>query len=178
MLFTLDKSRKIVLNKDAVLLCPEFKDLTEDELLYTILFCDYRGPYHQLPEEERQRRAKHHVWGDSKYKIDSVVIRSAIDCYRGLQYDHNRELVIKYKGKIKLLSDAMLDETKAKTIKEIDDAIERLGDRIDKLQKQIDQSDDIEQLRGGGELTWIEKWQNNMRDFKAAQSRQGIVELE
>jgi predicted ribosome quality control (RQC) complex YloA/Tae2 family protein len=178
MLFKLDKGRRVVLNKDAALLCPGLKDLTEEELLFVILAYDYSSPYQQLQEEERVRRSRHHVWADSKYITDTPIIRTGVDCYRGLQYDHNRELVIRYKGKIKLLSDALLDATGAKLIKEIDEAIERLGDRIDKLQKQIDQSNDIEQLRGGGELTWIERWQRNLRDFKESKLREGVVELE
>ena len=72
----------------------------------------------------------------------------------------------------------MLDATSAKLIKEIDEAIERLGDRIDKLEKQINQSDDLDQLRGGGDLTWIEKWQKNLRDYKASRLREGVEILE
>jgi hypothetical protein len=157
MLFKLDKAKKIVLNPDAVKLMPALRDLTEDETVYVVIFADYQSPYHQLPHEERLRRARHHVWGDSKKKVDSPLIQAAIEAYQGLQYDHNRELVIKYRAKIKMLSDALIDETKAKTLKEIDDAIERLSDRADKLQKQIDQSDMIEQenllsLKSGREI--------------------------
>ena len=177
MLFKLDRSKKIILNNEAILLCPELAHLKEDEVLFIILFCDYQSCYHQLPEEERLRRAKHHVWADTKKNIDSPIIQAGIEAYRGLQYDHNRELVIKYKSKINMLSNALLATTKAKEIKEIDEAIERLNDRIEKTQKQIDQSDELSELRGGGELTWIEKWQRGLRERKAAKEREGIVEI-
>jgi len=177
MLFKLDKQNRIFIHPEAILLCPELKSLNCDEILFVCVFCDYNSPYHQLPEEERLRRAKHHVWADTNKNTDSPILQAGIEAYRGLQYDYNRELVIKYKSKINMLSNALLNTNKAKEIKEIDEAIERLNDRIEKTQKQIDQSDELSELRGGGELTWIEKWQRGLRERKAAKEREGIVEI-
>jgi len=52
-----------------------------------------------------------------------------------------------------------------------------LNIRLTTLQRKVESNDEVDILRGGGELTWIEKWQKNMRDYKTAKERQGIVKI-
>lgn len=178
MLFSIDKKNNAVLHPQAVMLCPELKDLSQEELLYVILAFDYTSPYKQLPELERIRRAKYQVWQKSDYVIQNDNIQKAIDAYKGLQYDHDRELVIKYKATIEKFGQMLVEESNPKKLKELDEGIERLTTRVTALQKKVDSNDEAEVLRGGGELTWIEKWQRNLRAFQKSKEKEGIVNLE
>lgn len=174
MLFKFDKKSLLLLEDDAYKLVPDLRDLSIPALTFLVLYCDYDSPFHQFPEEERLLKAKRQVYGDDGGDVEKLenMVR-AIESYRGLQYDSRRETIIKYQKKIGVLGDQLLHTTDFKDIKVIDDAIDRLMDRCVKIQKDIDSDESISniQLKGGGKLSFLEKWQSNMVAFKASEKQ-------
>jgi len=165
MLFLIDKKNNTILHPDAIKLCPRLSIIEKQELLFIILAYDYRSPYHQFPEEERIRKSIRQIFGnDNSEVINNKKVQEAIEEYRSLQYDHRRETIIQYQKKISELNDQLSEENDVRKIKSIDDAIERLSDRCEKIQLQVDTSDEAE-LRGGGEKSFLEKWQENRKVF-------------
>lgn len=174
MLFKIDRKNNLILNRDAVKLCPELKSLSDDELMFVVLSQDYQAPSHQFPEEERIRRAKRQVYGETTESPENTPkIKKAIEFYRSLQYDSRRETIIKYQSKIESLGSMILSATTAKEISDIDNAIDKLMDRCKKIQNEIDSDEATAnvQLKGGGQLSFLEKWQKNRVAFLEAEKQ-------
>lgn len=178
MLFRLDSTGKAIIHKDAVRLCPQLGKLKQEELLFIILAYDYKAPYHQFPEEERIRKAKRHVWGSSDAKVDIGLLEEQVSLYRALQYDVRRETIHAYQRKINILSGQLLTEDSPKRMKDIDIAISGLLDRCKKIQAEIDERDKRDDIVGDGSLSFIERWQENMRKSKENEQRQGVAYLQ
>lgn len=163
MLFTVNKENSLILDSEAIKLCPGLKKISDEEILFVVLAYDYKSPYHQFPEEERVRKAKRHVWGTIEGEQDQKDdVLEAIDLYRSLQYDVRRETIINYSKKIDHLNRLLANEESARNIKSLDETIDRLLQRIDTLQNEVDKADESVELKGGGKLSLIEKWQRNM----------------
>lgn len=172
--FKLKNKNSTILYSDAYKICPELKVLSEKELLYIILSVDYDSPSHQFPEEERMRRAKRQVYGEIEESPENTPkIKKAIEFYKSLQYDPRRETIIKYRSKIESLGHMILSATTAKEISDLDNAIEKLMDRCKKIQNEIDSDDALEsvQLKGGGKLSFLEKWQKNRVSYLEAEKQ-------
>ena len=179
MLFRVDRKGKVILEKDAIELCPELKGVSEDELLFVALAYDYEGPYHQFPLEDRVRKAKRDVFNNVETKVDEQPnVKLAIDAYVSLQYDAKRETISRYKQKIEMLSRQLLAEDNARKIGDYDDAIDRLLKRCKILQQEIDSDGHIAQIKGGGKISFIETWQKKRAEFLKSkqyeQDRTGI----
>lgn len=171
-LFRLDKQNCVLLDEDAYRLIPELRDLSVSALLFICLYVDYDSPFHQFPEEERLRRARRQVYGndgEGVEKMDHII--KGIASYRSLQYDGRRETIIKYQSKIEYLGNQLLHTKEVREIKDLDTAIERLMDRCEKIQKVIDSEElgSSVQLKGGGKLSFLEKWQKNMVAYKQSE---------
>ena len=171
LLFRIDKAEKIILDKDVVKLCPNLKKLDDLKLLYIILAYDYYSPFHRFPEEERIRKAKLYVWNDSNLDISKdKLFTKCIEDYKGLQYDVKRETMMLYEEKIVQMNNELMVEMIPRKIKELDDAIERLAMRRQKMQEEIDMDEEASRIiQGVGKLSMIEKYQENMRKKKQSQ---------
>lgn len=178
MLFQIEKNKKVIINPEAVRLAPKLRDLTEQEILFIILAFDYHSPSHQFPEQERIRRANRYIFGKDDY--DYKHLEAAIKQYNSLQYDSKRETIKAYQTRIKSLQQEVLN-CDVKKINDFDVAIERLEKRCSDLQKEVDADEEIAQLKGGGQKTFIERWQENQKKFKQDEEyrkeRTGIAEL-
>lgn len=172
--FKIHKKNNVILYPDAYKICPELKNLSEKELLYVCLCIDYDAPSHQFPEEERMRRAKRQVYGEIEESPEKTPkIKRAIEFYRSLQYDSRRETIIKYQSKIEQLGQQILNATTAKEISDIDVAIDKLMERCKKIQNEIDSDEATSnvQIKGGGKLSFIEKWQKNRSAYLEAEKQ-------
>lgn len=163
MLFKLTAKGDVVMNPEAVKLIPSLAELRPDQILFIILAFDYEGPYHQFPEEERIRKAGRRAFEIDKFSLEEAdpKLKKAIDDYRSLQYDIRREMIISYQTKIAQQRIKLYDETNAKRIIEIDNLVTHLLKRIHELQDDINHSERMEEIKGGGQLSFIEKWQMN-----------------
>ena len=171
----------MLLEKEAIKLCPELKDLSDKEVLFVILSQDYKSPFHQMPQEDRVRRAARQAFGNEKYDVSAENIQTAINAYNSLQFDHRREMIKRYQSKISFLSQVLAEETSAKKISDIDNAIAMLSDRCKKVQYEIDKDEEYLELKGGGELSFLETWQRNKRNWQEDQQyrkeRTGVEEI-
>jgi hypothetical protein len=169
MVFRVDKDYNIIFNKEALKLVPELSSLTQKEALYVILVADYMdGPYRKKPLEERKRMAMRRIHGQKKVE-ENEKIRLAIDAYRGLIFDIRRETIDVYTRKIQhMQSETLKDDISAAKIKELDNAIDYLQQRIERIQHDLDieEKDESLNLEGGKKLSQLEKWQRNQRAYK------------
>lgn len=165
-IFKLDFHKRIVLNRECVKLCPGLYKLPQEDLIVIILAYDYHSPYHQFPLEERLRKAIRHVYGESsKNFFERKGIIKNVELYRSLQYDYRRELVDTYRSKVYLLQKNLEDTTDNKDIGLILDSITKLHSSIERMQREIEKSDDYLDIKGGTKLSLLEKLQQNRELF-------------
>ena len=153
-LFEIADNGMAVLHPNAYKLMPALKDLTQEELLYIIKVWDYHSPLRRYPLEDRKRLSA----GDSKVNFETKRMAQAVEMYRALQYDSNRELLQALGDKREQLM------TKIKTAKDtvvikITKAISDINKIIEQVNEQIEA--DMQGLRsaliGGGKLSLIEE---------------------
>jgi hypothetical protein len=173
-IFRVDEQSKIVLDRDAVKLCPGLKKINQDDLLFIVLAYDYDSPLKRLDENERILRAKRRAYSDDDVKFSKAVL-TAIEEYRSLQYDEKRETVITYQSKIRKLRTELLNEQNQSIIKSMVSTIKSLQDSVDELTEQINRDTETLMLSAGGKLSTIEKWQQNQKAAYAERQRQNDI---
>lgn len=171
-LFRIDSKRKLVVDKDAAKMVPEFKNLKTEQLMYIVLAYDYRSKFHQWPEEERRRKACSEVYGTADgTPEESKLMQKAIEGYMGLQYDPRIETIKAYSNKIFKLNQMLQDEDiSAKGISDNVKAVEQLTSSMEAIRKEVDSEQQREiELRGeGSKLSFIEKihmYNSNMKEY-------------
>lgn len=174
-LYTVNSKGTAVLDEEAVKLAPKLGKLKKEELLFVILFTDYASPYNQQPTAERLARAKRHVWGkEAPEKIDEAKhIIEAIEEFKGLIYDEDREMLRNYKSKIVDYSEIINNETDPRKVKAYDDAVSVLENRVVKIEEKL--RGKYEQqfvLKGDRRMSQIEMWQQNQREYKKRRQRE------
>jgi len=151
-------------------------------LLYVIFAVYYGSPFAGLPEKERWQMSKRKVFGKKEVETENLPglkeIRYAIE---SIQFDIDRETLRIYIEKIGELNLKLQKESDEKNIANIDNAIERLSKRSKQMTENLRRKDEAVIIKGGGVLTYLENWQNNMVKKKEAEKRQqettGIVML-
>lgn len=173
-LFYVDSDSLAVLDDEARKLCPELGKLTQREFTFVVLYEDYGSPYSQMPRNERLKRVKRHVFGDADSEIDKdPTIIAAISLYGELQFDVNKETLRNYREKIVDYSVRVAEASNPRDINDLDNAIERLIKRCEILEKTISENNKNEIiLKGGGKLSFIEKWQKNQREAQKIKERE------
>ncbi len=171
-LFYIDEKSNLLLRPDCYKLHPKLKKLDEKEMLFVILATDYFSIYRQHPEQDRIRRAMFHVYDD--YLPDLLKkphIISAIEAYKGLQYDPNIEQVRKFQAKIVSLEDRLSEEQAPTTIKNILGSISELKASIRAIENEIiEKVQDEGQIKGDKKLSFIEKLTNNPKLYNAVKN--------
>lgn len=168
-LFLPNRKGSVALHKDVMQLCPFFAELTEDELLYTILSTDYYSPYRQLNQEERYRRANAHVFkNQEKQPWLFPKIAKAIKEYEALQFDVRREQLKTYQSKILKINEAIRGEDSATVITSLIKTNEIFRKEVEKIEKELSMQEEQEavQLLGKGQLSLLEKLSRNKEDYK------------
>lgn len=172
MLFRVNKDNQIIIHTQAIKLCPLLRKVSKEDLAYIVMAYDYRSPFHQLPTEDRYRRASDRAYGTiDKVEEANTKLSRHIEEYMSLQYDERRETLRSYQDKLKLLRMHLQNETSSREMKNLDETIMRFMERCEEIQKIIDQDDNIQQLIGGGNATFLERWQKNMRKYKEEQAQ-------
>jgi len=167
--FRVDKNFKTILNPEAAKLVPELSVLDNDWLLYVILVADYvDGPYRKKPLEDRRSLALKRVFKDKNVNIDSKEILNAIDSYKSLVFDIRRETRDVYMQKVRLYQKELMSPSlEIKRMKELDNGIQFLEDRIEKIDTSLE-ADEINdmKLKGDKQLSYIEIWQLRQKEFR------------
>lgn len=176
-LFRIDKRNNVILDKNAAKLTKYCRKLTEEQLRFVILVCDYHSPLKQYPKKERIQKAKRMVWIKDEsanfFPEEDKTIAEAMVEYGDLQYDPIRETIAKYNEKIESLSQELLISTKAGSIKSLDGDIGILQERVRIMQEEVDRIDETVKLkRKDDSLSLIEIWQDNQK--KAHKDRAAI----
>lgn len=167
LLFRIDEEENIVLDKHCIKLCPGLKTLNEQQLLYIILVYDYHSKYHQFPLEERKKKAFAEAYNPkSKNPEDSDLVQKCIQEYKSLQYDSRREIVGTYNDKIAMLRERVLLEEDSTRLGKLMSSIKLLQENINSIQNEINTDFKLAKIKGGGELSLLEKLSDNMNKFK------------
>ena len=175
-IFRLNKKKTVVVDEDAAKLCPEFAKLDDKQFLLVVLYVDYASPYNQLPDKERMMRAKRHVYGTSDGDQENAKwMQQAMDAYMSLQYDPLREQLNNCREKITLISREMLLEKDYRLLGKMDDALETLQKRIDKIEDKLKdiEMQDKPLLKGDQRMTFIEEWHARKREYERTKLQNG-----
>jgi len=169
LLFYVDAERGTVLHPEVVKLCPSLSVLSEEEVMYVVLFTDYHSPYKQLPEHERKRRAMEHAFSDSEFDIiESERIKIAIIDYNSLQYSPRIEAARGFQKKIDNLLLTLQEDNAATSIKKTIETIDLLRKNIMVYEREYD--DEIQKkgvLKGKMTMSWLEEIMSNQKRFKS-----------
>jgi len=169
-LFSIAKNNKVILRPECVKLCTEFSFLTEKEMLCVILAYDYWSIYRQFPEDERQRRARAHVFGNESEKIFlQPKIQRAVEAYKSLQYDPRREQIASYERKLTMLN-AIIDTVTEDELKKLKDVITTSKDirkAIEEIQVELyhEEENSVTETDENIKLSFLEKLQNNKNRY-------------
>jgi len=168
-IFKVDRNFTIILNPEAVKLCPELSVLTQDELLFVILVEDYEdSPFRNKPAEERWSMAIKKVFGNKEINLETQKIKTARKVYKSLVFDIRRETLDVYRKKIALYHKELLAENiEFKRMKELDTTIQYLEDRINSMEVSLKADESVNlRLKGDRQLSYIEIWQQRQKEFR------------
>lgn len=168
-LFYADIKNRVVLHPEVVKIIPSLGTLTEQELLYVILYADYNSPYKQFPDHERKRKAMWHAFDENESElIESPKMLMAVQDYISLQYNPKIEVIRNYQQKIDKLLLQLQEDDAPSSIKKIDDAIDSLRKRIDIMQNEVDsQTQNEGVIKGKMTLSFLEKAMANVKYYKS-----------
>jgi hypothetical protein len=135
-----------------------------------VLFTDYNSIYRQFPEFERRRRAMWHAFNENEAEIvESDRIKIAIQEYISLQFDPDRELIIRFQKKIDKLLDILDLDDSPSGIDKTTKAINSLRENILSLQNKVSEgmkADGV--IKGDRQLSFLEKLISNKKRYQAA----------
>lgn len=163
LLFRLNSRGTAVLHKDVMRLVPFFKNLSDEELLFLILYCDIYSPFHQFPEQDRLLKAKRQAFKTSDYKFDKKM-KSAMGEYMDLQYDPRREMMKANSQKIEHMRKDFIAEKSAKRIKDLQQLMKLLQEENEEIEDKIYQDELREaMIMGDKKMSLIEQLQKNKK---------------
>ena len=158
------------MHPDCVKLCPEFAYLDEKEMLCVILAYDYNSPYRQFTEDQRKPRALAHVYGPSADELfKKPKIKKAVEAYKSLQYDPNREQIIVYQRRLGNM-DALLDtidDDDLKKMKEVIATSKELRKAIKEIEHELTHEEEsgVTETQDKVKLSFLEKLQSNRERY-------------
>jgi len=173
--FQVDRNFTVILNPDAAKLIPELASLTEKELLFVILAEDYAdGPFRKKPAEERYALALKKVFKDEDVNLETKRIKIARDGYKSLVFDIRRETLDIYKKKVGVYhSELMASNIEFKKMKELDQMIQYLEERIQSIETSLEADDMTNlKLKGDRQLSFIETWQRRQQEYRKFKNSQ------
>lgn len=179
MIFFVDTKNNVLLHPDAISLCPELALLNDKEVLFIIYAFDYHSPFRQYPERQRLSKAIWQVFQDNpkgflEPEERSTVLKNGIECYRGLQYDRNVELIEMYNRKIDELLIKLEQAETSSIIKGIRESIDGFRKDIKRIEMEVVESNLVEgQLKNNAKRSWIEKMQSNTKQYKSVIAKKG-----
>jgi hypothetical protein len=166
-LFRIDEKNKVVLDKEAIKLCPGLKLLSQQQLLYVILCYDYNQKFHQFSLEERRILAKKETFGDVQLNPEhEQKVLNAINEYMSLQFDEDRATLDAYKTKKRMLLDKVHYEDDSTKLQKLFAAIKFIDNEIKDLQVKIETDIKTAEIKGGGKLSLLETMIGNKEKFK------------
>lgn len=161
MLFTVNRQNNVVLRPEVLKLVPEFNKLNAKDINFVVLYADYKGPFHQLPIAERLNRSKRAVWGTMNHDVEHL--EEAIENYLSLQYNPKRETIKAIIEKQEKMKAKMLEEEDPDQVRKYVTALESLAKQAEKIQEEVDYDEEMLELKGGNEMSYLEQLQHNKK---------------
>lgn len=162
--FTINQKGTAVLHKDAVTLCDELVKVTEKELLYIILAHDnLNGPYRLKPPEERRQLALSKCF--PKLKSEPKGLDDAIKEYISINYEHNvasRDVLLQKKASLQI---SLIGENEPTRIQGLLKTIDLIDNKLDEIVEKIQRNETQFELKGGGELSFLEQFMLNRESY-------------
>lgn len=171
--FTVNSSHTVILSIEALRLCPELSKLNEQQVLYIILAYDHTdSPWRRHPLEDRKRLAKRKIWGDKKFiPEDFKNVALAIEEYKGLIYDVEREQRDVLLAKLNSLNNDFISETDTSALTQIMKSQDLIQERIDAFDVKIDIKEEKIKLKAGKKLSYIEQFMRNREQYTEKMSQ-------
>ena len=178
--FKIDRNNKCVIHPQAAKLEPCLRKITEKELYCIILAVDLgESPYKALTKEERWRRAKFEAFGSEKHDTtNNKKFNEAVNAYEGLVFNHKLVMRDGLLSKIMSLNVALMDATDPKKINDIRLSLGFISKEIDSIEKEIKLDLVIEGNGNISGMSYIEQWQENMRNKKSYDIKAPVVQVE
>ena len=169
-LIEINKKGNVILRPECLKLWPEFAYLSGQEMLAVILAYDYFSAYRQYPQDERERRARIHVFKSERADIfKEPKIIKAVMMYRSLQYDSRREQIIVYNRKIANITKSLeqLDDDAHKETKDLLATSKAFQTAINELQDELNREEEIASNETDDKLklSFLEKLTSNKERF-------------
>jgi len=168
--FKVDSDFKVVVNSDAAKLVPELKLLSQDELIFSILAVDdVDGPFRKKPVDERLLMAKKRY---PAVNPESTKMKQAMESYRGLIFDRRRKTIDTLNYRYNMI-DREIETNMTMTASKLSENIrmqELIAKRIETLQQDIDSDEMAYELKGGKQMSFLEKWQINQKKYEEYKS--------
>lgn len=167
-LFKIDEKNKIVFGNETLKLLPDLKNLTQKQLLWIILVHDSKSPYRLLDPNERKIRANRLVYGVDEIDMESLpeTFKKGQELYESLMFDERRNTIDTFRIKKRKLEADLIYEESANRIDAIIKSIKTLDSEIIRLTADLNRDEDHDQLVGGSEMTFLEKYMDNIRKKK------------
>jgi hypothetical protein len=169
LLIQINEKTGEVLHPEVVKLCESFSLLTNEEMLYVVLFADYNSIYKQFPEHDRRRKAMWHAFNENATDaIESPRVLVAIKEYQDLQFDPDIELANRLQKRVDYFSDIIDADTNAAAIEKNMKAIRLLRNDITSLRNKVSEKvKAMGVIKGERQLSMLE---NRLADKKRYKS--------
>lgn len=169
-IFHTDEQSNIILDPDAIKLCPELGLLSLDEVRYIAMVYDnVKSPYRFMAQDTRRNHAIQMIWkgrGGIKPEKDPKV-RQGIIAYKSMIYCPKRETREKLIEKKQVLDMNLIAESEPRKLKGIIEATDIIQRRIEVYTSEIDrEKEESIAIKGGKQLSLIEIYQRNQKKFR------------
>lgn len=162
-------------------LIPELHEVYKDKKLgsravrWIVMMYDYNSPYMKIPDEDRRERTvtqdlygkkSHYILTGNNKRAEKV--QKAAEKYKELQYDPLIDQYFAFRKKYKEfnryikdwdVAKSSDDEKKMKRFLKIMEQIREIRNELERVKSEILKEKKGEKVRGGGDLSWLEKQQ-------------------
>ena len=167
-LFSIEVDGDVKLQDDTFLLIPELREVYEklgsEYIRYIVFTCDYQSPYRDLLPSKREEQVCDDVFDMPKKKVkelDSIILTTAKEKYKQLQYDPLREQYLVYTEKIaefnQWLRDMPITKDNAEMLGRVMKAQTDIRESREELAQLILKKDEESKMMGGGEASLLEE---------------------
>lgn len=166
-LFSVDAEGDVILQDDTFMLIPELRKVYQDKKLgsdaikWIVLMTDYRSPYRQLLEDDRNKDVTFDVYGKTQHKaLDCLLVKEARDKYNRLQYDPLIDQYAVYTKKIaeynRFIDEFQIEAATALDLNKLMLGNEKVNEAREKIKDLIMKKEEEEQISGGGDISFLE----------------------
>lgn len=164
MLFLFDKKNNAIIHPEAMQLTEHLKKVNAKQQSFIVLAYDYFSPLNQFEEPVRVQKACRRVFhSDDTSLYTGDKMQAAIEEYKSLQFDVERETIRTYRTKIIDLQGKLSREDNEKRVKDLINTIRMLNDEVNTITQRLVHREEEAAISGGGTLTFLERLKENKK---------------